>query len=257
MNLVSRALIADDEPHLAEYLQDKLVKLWPELDIVGIAANGPEALRLIEQENPDIAFLDIKMPGLSGLEVANRLTARVHVVFVTAFNEYAVEAFEQEAVDYLLKPATDERLQQTIARLKKRLATQEQAPELKQALLQLSRVLPGLVAGVGEQLNWIRASVGNQVRLIPVEEVCYFQANDKYVSVFTKEGEALIRLSLKELLDQLDPKRFWQIHRGTIVNLSHVAATSRDFRGHLSISLKTRDETLPVSRAYAHLFRQM
>jgi len=254
-----RALIADDEPHLAAYLRDRLVAAYPELDVVGIAGNGPEALRLIEEHDPDVLFLDIRMPGLNGLEVARRVADGVQIVFVTAYDQYALEAFEREAVDYLLKPVTDERLAQTVRRLRERLRAPPPADELKRALDALSRVLPALSgnAAAPGRLAWVRASVGNQVRLIAVEEVCYFQANDKYTSVFTAEGEALIRTSLRELGEQLDPDRFWQVHRGTIVNLAHVAATTRDLSGRTQIKLKSRPETLAVSRAFAQRFRQM
>jgi len=253
-----RALVAEDEPNLASYLCDRLSVAWPELQVVGVASNGPEALRLIEEHDPDVLFLDIRMPGLSGLEIAHRAAEGVHVVFVTAYDQYAVQAFEHEAVDYVLKPVTDERLLETVRRLRERLRTPPARNELKKALEALSRVLPGQDdrSGAG-RLAWIRASVGNQVRLIAVEEVCYFKATDKYTSVFTAEGEALIRTSLKELSEQLDPDRFWQIHRATIVNLAAVASTMRDLAGHTQLRLKSRPETLTVSRAFAHRFRQM
>ena len=196
---------------------------------------------------------------MTGLEVARRAAEGVHVVFVTAFDQYAVEAFERAAVDFLLKPVTDDRLAQTVRRLRERLRNPPAGEDLKQALDALSRVLPALggVTPARSRLAWIRASVGNQVRLIAVDEVCYFQANDKYTSVFTSDGESLIRTSLKELAEQLDPDRFWQIHRGTIVNVAHVAATTRDLSGRIQVKLKSRPETLAVSRAFAHRFRQM
>ena len=253
------AIIADDEPRLAEFLKSRLAALWPELLIVGVAANGPEAQALLVAEAPDIAFLDIRMPGLTGLDVARAATAPVHVVFVTAYDQYAVAAFDHAAVDYLLKPVGDERLAETVARLQAKLRTQDPVPELQAALAVIARLAPlsGNATVAPERLAWIRASAGSQVRLIAVADVCYFQANDKYTSVFTAEGESLIRTPLKELGDQLDPNRFWQVHRGTIVNLAHVGATSRDLTGRVSLTLKTRPEKVAVSRAFAHLFKQM
>jgi len=253
-----RAVVADDEPHLADYLRDQLSVAWPELEIAGVAANGPEALRLIEEHDPDVLFLDIRMPGLTGLEVAHRAGEGVHVVFVTAFDEYAVQAFEREAIDYLLKPVTPERLGQTVRRLREKVSSRPSG-DLQRALQALSTVLPELrIAGpAAERLAWIRASIGQQVRLIAVEEVCYFQSADKYTTVYTADCEALIRTSLRELVDQLDPERFWQIHRGTIVNVAQVAASTRDLSGRVQVKLKSRPESLPVSRAFAHRFRQM
>ncbi len=249
------AIIADDEPRLAEYLRARLAALWPELVVAGIAANGPQAQALLAAEAPDIAFLDIRMPGLTGLEVARTAGTHVHLVFVTAFDEYAVDAFERAAVDYLLKPVSDERLAQTVIRLKSRLQSAAPVPDLQAALDAIARLVP--VASGPERLAWVRASTGGHVRLIAVDEVAYFQANDKYTSVFTAEGEALIRTPLKELADQLDPKRFWQVHRGTIVNVAHIATTTRELTGRVTLALKSRPETVIVSRAYAHLFRQM
>jgi DNA-binding LytR/AlgR family response regulator len=231
------AVIADDEPRLAEFLRDRLSVMWPELLIAGIAHNGPEAQALIEREAPDVAFLDIRMPGLSGLEVARAAARDVRIVFVTAFDEYAVQAFKHAAADYLLKPVEDDRLAETVARLKASAsALRHDAPE---------------------RLAWIRASRGAQVILIDIDDVCYFQANDKYTSVFTADGESLIRTPLRELADQLDARHFWQVHRGTIVNLRHVATTTRDLAGRVILHMKSRPEAVPVSRAYAHLFKQM
>jgi DNA-binding LytR/AlgR family response regulator len=261
MNATARptAIIADDEPRLAEFLAGRLRALWPELQVVGMATNGPEAQALLAAEMPDVAFLDIRMPGLTGLEVAHAAAADVRIVFVTAYDQYAVEAFDRAAVDYLLKPVADERLVETIARLKARLAAPGGTPALAAALAVIAKFAPlhGDAIGAKERLAWIRASSGSQVRLIAVEDVSYFQANDKYTSVFTKEGEALIRTPLKELGEQLDPDRFWQVHRGTIVNLGHVSTTTRDLAGRIALTLRTRPEKVAVARAYAHLFKQM
>jgi DNA-binding LytR/AlgR family response regulator len=248
------AIIADDEPHLANYLHDRLGVLWPELTIAGIARNGLEAMRLIDDESPAMVFLDIRMPGLTGLEVASRLDAKTHVVFVTAFDQYAVEAFDREAADYLLKPVTDERLSRTITRLKEKLAKAETPGDVAGILAQLAKILP---TAKNAYLRWIRASVGESVRQIPVEDVIYLQAQDKYVSVYTKDGESLIRTPLSELSAQLDPGEFWQIHRSTIINISRVVSTQRDVMGRTQVKLRDCRTELPVSRAYAHLFRQM
>ena len=253
------AIIADDEPRLAEFLADRLAVLWPELLLVGVAASGPQAQAMLAAEAPDIAFLDIRMPGLTGLEVARTAAAHVHVVFVTAYDQYAVDAFNRAAVDYLLKPVGEERLAETVARLKAKLRARDPASELQAALAVIARFAPPQRVSIGapERLAWIRASAGSQVRLIAVDEVSYFQANDKYTSVFTTEGEALIRTPLKELGEQLDPDRFWQVHRGTIVNLGHVSTTTRDLAGRITLTLKTRPEKVAVSRAYSHRFKQM
>lgn len=248
------AIIADDEIHLANYLHDRLTALWPELTVAGIAKNGLEAMRLIDDESPGIVFLDIRMPGLNGLEVASRLDARTHVVFVTAFDQYAVEAFDRQAADYLLKPVTDERLTRTIARLKEKIAKAEAPGDVAGLLQQLAQVLP---QAKSPYLRWIRASIGETVRQIPVDEVLYLQAQDKYVSVYTREGESLIRTPLSELSEQLDPNEFWQIHRSTIVNVNRIAATQRDVMGRTHVKLRDSKVELPVSRAYAHLFKQM
>ncbi|MEO8755832.1 MAG: LytTR family DNA-binding domain-containing protein, partial [Casimicrobiaceae bacterium] len=192
-------------------------------------------------------------------DVARDLTG-AHIVFVTAYDQYALEAFDRAAIDYLLKPVADDRLAATVARLKERLAAPvgSATPEIAQALALLREHLPKAAsAPAGERLAWIRAAVGSQVRLIAVDDVCYFEANDKYTSVFTADGEALIRTPLRELLQQLDSERFWQVHRGTVVNVAHVSTTIRDLTGRVKLKLKDRPETLAVSRAYAHLFRQM
>ncbi|PHV07298.1 two-component system response regulator [Janthinobacterium sp. BJB412] len=275
-----RAIIADDEPHLLDYLASQLAGVWPELKVVAKAANGLDALRLIDEEAPDVVFLDISMPGLSGLDVAARLAAGARpprIVFVTAHDQYAVDAFEHAAVDYLLKPVNLERLGKTVAKLKATLGAPAVAPAIDavQALLaQLSaQLLPGGAgaagvatgAGIGvgagaaaaAPLQWIRAAHGEEIRLIPIEEVIYFQSNDKYTSVFLAGGESLIRTPLRQLREQLDETNFWQIHRSVIVAARHVAGTKTDFRGRLMVQLKGRPEQLVVSRNYVDLFRQM
>jgi DNA-binding LytR/AlgR family response regulator len=251
------AVIADDEIHLAEYLKARLHELWPELEIDAVAINGPEALDAISQHQPQVAFLDIKMPGLTGLEVASRLIAEEnapHIVFVTAYDNFAIDAFEREAADYLLKPVAEDRLLRTTQRLKARLAANEAPPQMAALVAALKE---NLGAQAGGYLRWIRAGSGNQVRQIAVEDVLYFDAADKYTRVVTASGESLIRLTIKELVDQLDPTQFWQIHRGSVVNVPRVDATLRDASGQLSLRLKGSSDVLAVSRAYAHLFRQM
>ena len=262
-----RALIAEDEPLLAQGLKDALALAWPELQVIALAPNGIEALRLAEAERPDVAFLDIRMPGLTGLEVAAELADRLNegepvprIVFVTAYDEYAVKAFDLAAVDYLLKPVSAERLAKAVERLKAQLAAPKE--DLAQLVSKLQRLMGAEPANAGASLGdgslkIIRAAVGNTVRMIPVEEVCYFQAADKYTSVLTRDAEVMIRTSLKELLAQLPPDRFRQIHRSTVVNLAEVAAAVRDDAGRLSLRLKQRKETLPVSRVFAEQFRQM
>ena len=247
------ALIADDERNLALDLKERLERMWPELGVLPLAANGLEALRAIDVESPDVAFLDIRMPGLTGLELAGRVDARTHVVFVTAFDQYAVEAFDRDAVDYVLKPVSDERLAKCIERLKRKLAAREKPPALEEMLARLAAATP---AGRG-RLRWIRALKGDLVHQIPVDDVLYFQVADKYTCVITREGESLIRLPLTELAAQLDPGEFQQVHRSTIVNMSRVEAARRDLAGRVFVRLRGVKEELPVSRGYAHLFKQM
>jgi len=251
------AVIADDEPHLAAHLAQRLAALWPELAIVASAGNGLEALERIQALRPDIAFLDIRMPGLSGLELAARLEAPCRLVFVTAYDQFAVEAFEREAIDYLLKPVEDGRLARTVARLRASLASPPALPP-EALLAQLKELLAGSSASSpGAPLRWIRAQAGQLVRLVAVEEICYFQADEKYTSVYTRDAELLIRTPIRELAGQLDPGQFWQVHRSTLVNVRQIAAARHDAMGRLTLVLKNRPEALPVSRAYAHLFRQM
>ena len=249
-----RALIADDELNLAEHLKAMLARLWPDLEILPIAANGLEALRAIDDEAPQVAFLDIRMPGLTGLELAGRIEARTHVVFVTAYDQYAVEAFDRDAVDYLLKPVTEERLARCVERLRGKLRDAESPPQLAEMLARIAKAIPGAAAG---KLRWIRALKGEEVQQIAVDDVLYFQAADKYTCVITRAGESLIRTPLAELAGQLDPETFWQIHRGTLLNMHEVASTRRDLGGRVFVRLKDGATELPVSRAYAHLFKQM
>ncbi|MBK4733208.1 LytR/AlgR family response regulator transcription factor [Noviherbaspirillum pedocola] len=259
-----RALIAEDEPVLAAMLAAALQRVWPELQIVATASNGVAAVDDALALRPDVLFLDIRMPGKTGLEAAQELAeewpdgvAFPLLVFVTAYDEYAIAAFEQAAVDYVQKPVSEARLVKTVTRLRERLE-KPRGGELDAVLTQL-RALAAPAAGnaPAERLTMIRAAVGNTVRLIPVDEVLYFEATDKYVNVVTAEGEALIRTPLKDLLPGLDAQRFWQIHRGTVVNITQVTTALRDEAGKLRLALKGRRETLPVSRVYAHLFRQM
>jgi DNA-binding LytR/AlgR family response regulator len=247
------AVIADDEPHLAENLRARLQQLWPELEVLPLASNGLEALRAIEEDEPDVAFLDIRMPGLTGLELARQIDGRTHVVFVTAYDQYAVEAFERNAVDYLLKPVADERLAACVERLKRKLASRERPPALDEVLAQLARALPA----AGGRLRWIRALKGELVQQIAVDDVLYFQASDKYTCVVTRAGELLIRMPLAELAAQFDPETFWQIHRGTVVNMNEVAATRRDLGGRVFVKLRDGKTELAVSRACAQRFKQM
>jgi DNA-binding LytR/AlgR family response regulator len=250
-----KAIIAEDEPLLAEQLKTLLGRAWPELTVVAMAGNGPAALEAIEREQPEVAFLDIRMPGMTGLEVAEELADRLGervpaLVFVTAYDEFALKAFDLAAVDYLLKPVTEERLARCIERLRGK-------PHGVDALVsQLKKILQ-TEKTAAEPLRILRAGIGDTVKMIPIEEVCYFQASDKYTGVVTRDGEALIRIALKELLAQLPPERFAQIHRGTIVNLAEIAAAVRDDTGRVSLKLRNRKETLPVSRLYADQFRQM
>ena len=258
-----KALIADDEPHLAQYLRDLLAEEWPELEIVAIVQNGPAAADEIARARPDIAFLDIRMPGATGLEVAEGLLAcrsRTRVVFVTAFDQYAIDAFERDAVDYLLKPVTRERLARTIDRLRRAEAT----PAVDLAAL-LAEVTQKLSPAVSAHIRWIRASKrsaeGEITHHIPVEDVVYIQADDKYTCIYSRDGSALaewlIRIPLSELVAELDPANFAQVHRSVIVNLSHVTGTRRDLGGKLHVRLRDHPRELPVARQYTHLFQKM
>jgi DNA-binding LytR/AlgR family response regulator len=247
------AVIADDEPLLRAMLRTRLARLWPELEIRHEMADGRDVDGVIDEHAPDLFFLDIHMPGVNGLEAARAIGNRAHVVFVTAYDEHAVEAFERGAIDYVLKPFNDDRLALTIERLKERLA-HPPAASLDALVEQIAGRLGGRPA---ERLRWIKASVGASVRLIPVEEILFFQSDEKYTRVVTCDSETLIRKPIKELLDELDPDKFWQVHRATIVNVDHIASVKRGLKDQAEIALKGHRETLVVSRAFTHLFRQM
>lgn len=248
-----KAIIADDEPLLALSLRTALAHAWPELDVAAVLPNGIEAVQAAERLRPEVAFLDIQMPGMTGLEAAEEIVERMGeaapaIVFVTAYDEFALKAFDLAALDYVLKPVAAERLAQTVARLKGRRAEPDLAAQL--------RLL--LAAPRAEQtLTHVRAGTGNTVRMIPLEDVCYFQSSDKYTSAVTPDAEVLLRMPLKELLGQLPPGRFQQIHRGTVVNLADIAAAVRDETGRVALRLRRRKETLPVSRVYSDLFKPM
>jgi DNA-binding LytR/AlgR family response regulator len=250
-----KAIIADDEAQLRAYLKSNLYELWPELQICGEAKNGIEALALIESLRPAIAFLDIKMPGLSGLEVAQKTRVNCQVVFITAFDQYAIEAFEKEAVDYLLKPVTEQRLAKTITRLKKQISAVSNPPDFS---VTMDRLLTALKDKQPRgYLKWIKVRHGEEVRLISIEDICYFKAEDKYTLVRTLENESLIKKSIRQLVEELDPDQFWRIHRGSIINVNRIAGVHRSFAGRYIVKLKELSETLTVSRSYAHLFKQM
>ena len=251
---MTTALIADDEPHLARALAAELAAVWPELQIVHSARHGVEAAERIAALQPDLAFLDIQMPGLTGLEVAQGIEGATRVVFVTAFDEYAVQAFDSEALDYVLKPVSRERLARTVARIRRTLPLAAE-PD-RQLLTALQRLLPAAAAAT-ELLRWVRASAGELTHQIDVSEVLFFRADDKYTCVQTASGEHLIRTPIAELAAQLDPEQFWQVHRSTIVNLAHLAGTRRDDTSRLYLRMKGHDTELPVSCAYVHLFKAM
>lgn len=246
-----KGLIAEDEATLADELREVLSALWPELSVCAVAANGFEALQALEHHAPNVIFLDIQMPGMTGLEVAKRASGKSHVVFVTAYDKYAVAAFEQGAIDYVMKPFDVARLADTVGRLKARIDSMPANLEI------LLRELSEKLDNGRQYVRWITASQGPDLRLITIEEICYFQADNKYTRVVTAEKESLIYRTIKDLADSLDPSTFWQIHRGTIVNIRHVSVISRDYRGRLHLRLKHRNEILPVSSPYAQLFRQM
>lgn len=256
MNAGPTALIADDEPLLREHLAALLQRLWPELRVVATARNGREAIEAAEAHAPDVVFLDIHMPGVNGVEAARAIGRRARLVFVTAHDEYALQAFEQGAIDYVVKPLDALRLADTVQRLKERVGGAAPAA-LDEVLATLAQRLRQADGGQAAWLQWIKASVGNSVRLIPVEQVHYLKSDEKYTLVVWEGGEALIRRSIRELIDELDPQRFAQIHRSVIVNLHQVAQVIRGANETAEVQLKGRSELLPVSRSYLHLFRQM
>ena len=271
-----RALIADDERLLREQLQSRLQQVWPELEIIGMARDGLEAVRMADALRPDVVFLDIRMPGQTGIEAASDIMSLDGwggaLVFVTAYDEYAVSAFERGAMDYLLKPVEIERLQTTRARIEARLksqssannatgntatsydaATQAATDTMMQTLLSVQRQLSG--AASTPKMRWIQASAGATTRMIAVEDILFFRSDEKYTRVQTLAQEALIRVPIKDLLPQLDAQLFWQIHRSTIVNVGEIAAVTRDDTGRQRVSLKRHPELLEVSRSFGHLFR--
>jgi len=271
-----RAVLADDERLMREQLRARLKEAWPELDIVAEARNGNEAVQLVEEHLPDVVFLDIRMPGMTGVEAA-RAIAQIdvgddgllpEVVFITAYDQYAVQAFEQGAADYILKPAERDRLALTVARLRQRLAQRGQsdalepaagsepaAVPLQQLLHKLSAIQPG--GGSPQYLKWIQATVGQSIQMIPVDDVLFFISDEKYTRVQTTQVEALIRKPIKELVEELDPEKFWQIHRSTLVAVSAISGISRDFRGRQIVSVRDHTQKLEVSRSYTHLFKGM
>ena len=278
-----RALIADDERLLREQLRARLAEVWPELQIVAEAKNGIEAVALTQQHHPDIVFLDIRMPGLSGVEAARQIAQLptfddadawpgCEIVFITAYDQYAVEAFEQGVVDYVLKPAERERLLLTVDRIRRRMAARRAAADAGSAAAQDTAPLPAhtpqmqeLLQSLSRQLNpntppklqWIQATVGQNIQMIPVEEVLFFISDEKYTRVQTASVEALIRKPIKELIDELDMSLFWQIHRSTLVNIKAIAGVGRDLRGRQLVAVKGHPEKLEVSRSFAGIFRGM
>jgi DNA-binding LytR/AlgR family response regulator len=247
------AIIADDERLMRDQLRLRLEQAWPELQIAGEAKNGEEAIELVHQHRPDIVFLDIRMPGKTGLEAAQIIGGAAHIVFITAYDQYAVEAFERGAIDYVLKPAEPERLRLTVDRIKQRLSAPPS--DMGAMLAQLAKQMG--VATRPAHLKWIQASIGQDLRLIPVEEILFFTSDEKYTRVQTSRYEALIRKPVRELHEELDPALFWQIHRATLVNVNAIDGVTRDLRGRHLVMVKGMTEKLEVSRSFVHLFKQM
>lgn len=249
------AIIADDERLMRDQLRLRLQQVWPELEILEEAKNGEEAIQLVEKLKPDLAFLDIRMPAKTGLEAAKEIGTKAHIVFITAYDQYAVEAFDQGAVDYVLKPADTERLAKTVERLKARLNTATEPNDMSNMLAQLAKQLG--IAPKPNYLQWIQASIGQELRLIPVEDILFFQSDEKYTRVQTATYEALIRKPVRDLAEELDPHLFWQIHRSTLVNSKAISGVVRDMRGRHLVQIKGLTEKLEVSRSFVHLFKQM
>lgn len=250
-----KAVIADQEESLQE-IESLLMEAWPDLVICGKATNGPEALGLIEEHEPELAFLEVRIPGICGMRVARKVAESCRVVFITTHDHYAVNAFESGAVDYLVKPIDRNRLLKTVERLKKLLVTTSHPPP------HLSHMMERIMAELSHQktqqyLGWIHVHKGDSVHLVPVEEVCFFRSSDKYTLMVTKKGESLIKKPLKELANELDPSKFWRIHRGAIVNVAQIDRVSRSPTGRGTVRLKDRPEILTVSRPYLHIFKQM
>jgi DNA-binding LytR/AlgR family response regulator len=251
------ALIADDEAPMREQLRARLLEVWPELDVVAVASNGIEAVEMAARHQPQIAFLDIRMPGMGGIEAARQLFNRCHIVFATAYDQYAVDAFEQGAIDYLLKPVTAERLATTCERLRRLpQAPQDIGSQLAQ-LAQLGSLLQQGTPPKRSYLRWIQAQVGGSLRMVSTREILFFQSDEKYTRVQTATAELLIRKTLKELADELDPDEFWRIHRSTLVRVDAIAEVSRDLRGRQMLRVKNYPQELEVSRNHSHLFQQM
>jgi DNA-binding LytR/AlgR family response regulator len=254
------AIIADDERLMRDLLRTRLSQVWPELQILGEAKNGDEAVQLVQELEPDLTFLDIRMPGKTGMEAARDIGNASQVVFVTAYDQYAVEAFERGAIDYVLKPPEPERLKITVERLKERLAApQGAAPaDMSQTMsAMLSQLAEKIAAPKPKHLQWIQASIGQDLRMIPVEDILFFRSDEKYTCVQTAGFEALIRKPVRDLADELDPALFWQIHRATLVNVNAIEGVTRDIRGRHLVLIKGRSEKLEVSRSFLHLFKQM
>ncbi|MFZ6863100.1 LytR/AlgR family response regulator transcription factor [Undibacterium sp. Ji67W] len=249
------AILADDERLMRDQLKSRLEQVWPELEILDEAKNGEEAIQLVEKYHPDLVFLDIRMPVKTGLEAAKEIGNKAHIVFITAYDQYAIEAFDHGAVDYVLKPADVERLGKTVERLKSRLKSLTQPNDMSSMLSQLAKQMG--ISSKPTYLQWIQASIGQELRLIPVEEILFFQSDEKYTRVQTASYEALIRKPVRDLSEELDPALFWQIHRSTLVNAKAISGVVRDLRGRHLVQIKGSNEKLEVSRSFVHLFKQM